>query len=290
VVELKSPLQERKSIFEYDNYREIVRDHYLRSKSRNRKFSHRVFARLAGFKSSNFIKFIIDGKSNVSSESARSLAKAMKLNAEEARFFVNLAMFNQASSTEERHRFAQELLSSRTSRKIFPLREALFNYASKWYLSVLRGIVGLPGFKEDPEQISRNLSPPVSPAEVKRGFEELLKLGLLVRDESGRLQQSAGNVASDDEVALSSVAQFHREMMKRASESIDRIPREKRDISGITIGMSAETARKIKEKTQKFRKEIVELATQDHDATAIYQLNIQLFPLIELDSNPEENE
>jgi uncharacterized protein (TIGR02147 family) len=281
--------ENKKSIFEYTNYRELVRDHYLHAKVRNKKFSHRLFARLAGFKSSNFIKFVIDGKSNVSAESATSLAKAMKLTNEETHYFTNLVLFNQSTSSEERHRHAQELLSSRTVRKIFPLKEALFHYTTKWYLSVFRGLVGLSGFREDPEWISQNLQPPVSPAEVRRGFEELIMLGLLKRNEQGQLIQTASNVASDDEVALSSVAQFHREMMKRASESIDRVPREKRDISGITIGMSAETAKKVKEKTQQFRKEIVEIASQDRSATSIYQFNVQLFPLIEI-ANADESD
>ncbi|MGE0762140.1 MAG: TIGR02147 family protein [Bdellovibrionales bacterium] len=272
-----------KSIFEYDNYREFIRDYYLQSKAKNKKFSHRLFARLAGFKSSNFIKFIIENKSNISEASVEKLAKAMRLSTLETQFFKSLTLFNQATTSEERHRHSQAIIGYRTSRKTFPLREALFNYTSKWYLSVLRGLVGLPGFQEDAKWISDNLPPSVTPAEVQKGFEDLIKLGLLARDASGKLVQSSANISSDDEVALSSVAQFHREMMKRASESIDRVSRERRDISGITIGMSAETASKIKEMTQKFRKEIVEVASQDENARSIYQLNIQLFPLIDLD-------
>jgi uncharacterized protein (TIGR02147 family) len=273
----------KKLVFEYDNYRDFVRDFYLFSKANNKKFSHRLFARLAGFKSSNFIKFIIDKKSNVSTESAENLAKAMKLSGAETDFFINLVHFNQAKSSEEKHRYAQELMGRKTSRKIFPLREAVFNYTSKWYLSVLRGLVGLPGFVEDTQWIAKNIFPSLTEAEVRKGFEDLLKLGLVIRDPAGKLTQTSANIASKDEVAFSSVAQFHRQMMARASESIDRTPREKRDISGMTIGMSPETAAKIKEMTQNFRKEIVEIAAQDENATAVYQLNIQLFPLIEID-------
>jgi uncharacterized protein (TIGR02147 family) len=276
------PTQERRTVFEYNNYREFIRDYYLSSKARNKKFSHRLFARLAGFKSSNFIKFIIDGQSNISEESANKLALAMKLTKEEAHFFRNLVSFNQASTTDERHHFARELVACRTYRKIFPLKEALFNYTSKWYLSVLRGLVGLKAFREDLEWISQNIFPAISEAEIQKGFDELLKLNLLKRDEMGNLVQTSSNISSEDEVALSSVAHFHREMMVRASESIDRVPREKRDISGITIGMSIETAKIIKEKVQKFRREIVEIATQDGNANAVYQFNLQLFPLIEL--------
>jgi hypothetical protein len=44
------------------------------------------------------------------------------------------------------------------------------------------------------------------------------------------------------------VAQFHREMMKRAMESIDNINREKREISSLTMGVSEKTAKKVKER------------------------------------------
>lgn len=274
-----------KSIYEYKNYRQYVADFYAFSKSLNKGFSHRVFARMAGFKSSNFIKFVIDNKSNISEKSAEKLALAMKLKKNEVLFFKSLVRFNQAKTAEERHQFAQELLRSQINQKVFPLREALFNYTSKWYLSLLRGLVGLPNFKEDLKWLAKNIHPPLSQSEIRTGFEDLIKIGLLVRDANGQLKQTAADIASDDEVAVSAVAQFHREMMQRASESIDRIPREKRDISGVTMGMSLETALKVKALVQSFRKEIVELVSQDEKANAIYQLNIQFFPLIETDEN-----
>lgn len=279
----ESNVPAKKSVFEYSNYREYIRDYYLYSKAENKKFSHRMFARLAGFKSSNFIKFVIDGKSNVSHESAMALAQAMKMTKAETQFFVTLAMLNQASSSEDRHRYAEELMSYRTHRKIYPLREALFNYTSKWYLSILRGMVGLPGFREDIPWIAKHFLSEVTQSEIQRGFEDLIALGLLKRDENGKLQQVAANVASDDEVALSSVAQFHREMMQKASESIDNVPREERDISGMTIGVSAEMAKKIKEMIQNFRKELIDVVNQDQKTTKVYQLNIQLFPLFDSD-------
>ncbi|MGZ3769860.1 MAG: TIGR02147 family protein [Bdellovibrio sp.] len=270
------------TIFEYDNYRKYIKDYYQFAKGKNKNFSHRLFSRLAGFKSSNFIKLIIDGKSNVSPESAESLAKAMKLGKEESLFFQVLVRFNQAKDTRERHHLAQELLKFRTYRKIFPLNEALFNYTAKWYLSILRGLVGLPGFKEDPKWLSTLFEPAVTPSEIEKGLEELCLMQLLTRDENGKLIQTFANVASANEVTLSSVAQFHREMMARASESIDRIPREKRDISGITIGMTVETAKKIKTAIQEFRNQIIQIASEDKNGDQIYQLNIQLFPVVDI--------
>lgn len=268
-----------RSIFEYNNFREYIKDYYSHSKEFNKKFSFRFFARLAGFKSSNFIKLIIDGKSNVSESSALNLAKAMKLSQAEREFFVTLVHYNQATTADDRFRFAKQLLSTHTHRKIYPLKEAIFNYTSKWYLSLLRALVGLKTFKDDPTWISENAIDDLSKLDIETGFEDLQKLNLIKKSETGKWVQSAANVATDDEVAAGSVAQFHLEMMRLAGLSIDRVPRSERDISAITIGMSEETAKKIKTLVQKFRKEIVEVASQDETADSVYQLNIQLFPL-----------
>jgi len=138
-----------KLVFEYGNYREFIRDFYVFSKSNNKKFSHRVFARLAGFKSSNFIKFIIDNKSNISAESAERLAKAMKLSVAESAFFINLYSFKSGEKRGRKVALCSRIIKPKNLAQNLSLREALFNYTSKWYLSVLRGLVGLPGFDED---------------------------------------------------------------------------------------------------------------------------------------------
>jgi uncharacterized protein (TIGR02147 family) len=79
-------------------------------------------------------------------------------------------------------------------------------------------------------------------------------------------------------------------MMKRAAESIDRFPRDKREISSLTFGVSEAAARKIKDKIQKFRKELVEVISDDNPATAVYQMNFQLFPLIDSIAGKKEDE
>lgn len=268
------------NVFEYDNYRSFVRDYYAFFNAQDKKFSHRYFSRLAGFKSSNFIKFIIDGKSNASDESALKLAKAMKLNRQETQFFKTLVQFNQAKESEQRHRLALDLISTRAYREVKPLNEALFNYLAKWYLSPLRGAVGLPGFKEDPDWLSERFAFTVSAEEIRAGLADLLQLGLIRREADGRLVQSNATVATADEVTASPAAVFHREMMKRASESIDLIAREKRDISGMTVGVSEETAKVIKGRIQEFRKELVDIVAKDTGVSdCVYQLNFQLFPV-----------
>ena len=273
----------KKVIFEYDNFREFLKDYYLKAKERNKNFSYRYFSRIAGFKSPNFLKMVMDGQRNLAPNSIDKFASALKLNKEETSFFRSLVLLNQASTADERQRYAEEIIHSRAYRRTQPLKESQYRFFAHWYYVLIRELVGLPFFKEDYDWIGKQVRPHLSAAEAKRAVEELLKLSVLERDASGRLKQMNSNVGTPDEVTSSSIAHCHRQLMKLASASIDDVAREKRDISAITFIASGPTVKKIKEKIQKFRKELLELASVDNNPDNVYQLNFQFFPLTESD-------
>jgi uncharacterized protein (TIGR02147 family) len=178
-------------------------------------------------------------------------------------------------------------MRSRAYRKIHPLKESQYHYLSRWYFVLIRELVGLPGFKEDYDWVSKQILYSITPLEAKKTVEELIKLGMLERDPSGKLIQTSVNVGTPDEVTVSSVAQCHRELMAKASESIDVVPRSKRDISAVTFTLSEKGAGQIKEKIQKFRKEILEIVSRDGDHDSVYQLNFQFFTLAKISREDE---
>jgi uncharacterized protein (TIGR02147 family) len=276
------------SIFNYDNFRTYLKEFYTHAKLKNKKFSYRYFSKMAGFKSPNFLKQVMDGQSNLSPESINKFAKVLKLNGEETLFFRNLVLLNQAKSVGEKQIYAKEILRCRTYRRMHPLKESQYHFYSKWYYQPIRELVNLADFKDDPVWISSRLHPSITPLEAQKAVEELVKLGLLEKNSEGRLVQCEKAVATPDEVTSSSVAECHREMMKRAVESIDSVSRDKRDISGITFSTSLETATKIKEMIQNFRKDVVEVLLRDQSPKSVYQLNFQLFPLVKIEGGEKK--
>ncbi|MGZ3748907.1 MAG: TIGR02147 family protein, partial [Pseudobdellovibrionaceae bacterium] len=79
----------------------------------------------------------------------------------------------------------------------------------------------------------------------------------------------------------------HREMIKKASESIDLIPSARREISAITINLSAESFKKIKEIIHNFRNDIRAEAAREEKPDAVYQVTLQVFPLVETYVEPQ---
>jgi uncharacterized protein (TIGR02147 family) len=216
-------------IFEYTDYRSYLRAQYDYLKRARRGFSFRQFSRTAGFSSPNFLKLVIDGKRNLSDDSIERFARALKLGKEEARFFRTLVHLRQARTVEEKARHAEELIRSRPFRALNPLKPAQFAYYSSWWLVAIRELIDTAGFVEDPEWIGRQLVPPVSEGEARRALSVLESLELVARDEQGRLRQKSGTLSTEDEVVDASVGKFHKEMLVRASEAIDRFRQDERD-------------------------------------------------------------
>lgn len=276
-------MNETKSLYHYDNYRDFLKDFYLRSKAENKKFSFRYFSRVAGFQSSSFLKQVMDGQRNLSEDGIEKFAHALKLNKDENHFFKYLVLLNQATKIDERHFYSREILRSRTFKKLNPIRESQLKYLSEWYFIPIRELVSLPQFREDPEWIAQQLRPPISTEQARDTLTELLKIGLLLRDENQRLIQAEKDILVPDQITSSFLAHAHREFIKKAGESIELIPSERREISAVTIKLSAQKLTKIKEIIQNFRNDIRAEAARDDHHDSIYQMTLQFFPLAEVD-------
>ena len=256
-----------------------MRDYYAFSKAQDRKFSYRFFARISGINSPSFLKHVIDGERNLTLSSIVKFAKALKFNKQETSFFKSLVLLNQSTSTNQKEIHARELLKHRLFIKFQTLSVAQLSYFEHWYYVAVRELVSIEAFKSDPDWIAKQISPPITSSEAKKALSELIKLGLLKFDDLGKLVQSDMLISTGNEVSSAFVARFHKEMMIKASEAIDRFEKPQREISSGTFGVSQETFKIIKEKTQEFRKEMQELAAKDSHQDFVCQLNFQVFPL-----------
>jgi uncharacterized protein (TIGR02147 family) len=271
------------SVYDYEDYRKYLGDMYGYHKYNTPGFSFRTFATEAGFKSPNFLKLLIDGKRKMSLDSVRKIIKVFQLSPDEGTFFRNLVFMNQSTTTKERAGHLELLYRSKIFRELHPLKPAQFDYYNKWYHIPIREMVASPQFQEDSKWIAARLHDKVNENEVREAIENLLSLGLLVRAADGKLHQAQSNVTTGHEVASSAVAEFHRQMMRLAGNSIDSVPRTKREISSSTLLISEEALGRLKDLIQEFRRTLLSEAARgdQNKPTVVYNLSLLLFPLTE---------
>ena len=73
-------------------------------------------------------------------------------------------------------------------------------------------------------------------------------------------------------------------MIELAQDSLKNDSTDVREFNGVTMKISKEKLALIKEKIRIFRKEINEITSNMEDLDQVYQLNIQFFPITEVNS------
>ena len=267
------------NIFEYDNYRDYLKDYYKSKKISGQSFSFRIFAKKAGFSSSNYLKLVMDGKRNLSYKGIEKCLRALSLKNKEAEFYKNLVRLNQAKTDMEKKRFAKEVNRARIQENLTCLGKDKQEYWSNWYHVVIREIFGLEQIPEDLSFIGSKIIPPISSKEVENTIKILQKLGLLRKNKDGQLEQCQGNITSGDKENSKNLIQFHREMIDKGKEAIDCFPSDKRMVSSLTFSLAEENVKSLKNIVNKFFHEVMELSNQKQNAKTIYQINLQFFPL-----------
>jgi uncharacterized protein (TIGR02147 family) len=265
-------------VFDYLDFRAFLRDVYLDGKKQSR-LSYRGFSRRVGSKSPNYVKRVIDGERNLSDEMASRFAKALKLDTEASSYFVDLVRFNQARTTTQRNEYYARLTGSRRYRKTQKLDLMQAAYHSTWYLPAIREMVAQRDFNGDPAWVAKKLLPAVSKAEASQALETLLDLGLIVRDKHGHWHQGEALLSTGPETRGLHITNYHRTMLERAAESIDLVSPADRDISSLTLCLGEDGLRRVKERIQRFRRELLELSTLEEDPVQVVQVGFQLFPL-----------
>src|SRR3954470_5034384 len=97
-------------VFRFRDYRAFLRAFYEQNKSNEYGFSLRAFSKRARLRSSNYLKLVMDGERNLTSEMAVRFAKACSLRGQAADYFCELVAFNQAKSAAERERAYARLI------------------------------------------------------------------------------------------------------------------------------------------------------------------------------------
>lgn len=273
---------ESPDIFSYYDYRQYLKDLVAYERKRCPVFSNRYIVQKAGFKSPTALKHVIDGKRNLSLESANRFASALKIEGIKRHYFLTLVLFNQTTSLAEREKYLNELLELQRTENPSRLGEDKYDVFSKWYHLAIREVIELPDYKNSSKWIGRILCPQVGSMDAADSMNLLKRLGL-VEKVDGKHRSVQKTLATDERVKSVKVVEFHRQMIQLGAESMTRFPSDEREVSGTTLRIGREDVKHIKGMLIELRKKILTLAANSAEADQIYQLNFQFFPLIMTD-------
>lgn len=276
-----------KDILEYTDYRQYIADYYADRKAKS-AFSWQEFAKTAGFSSPVYLKYVSEGRFNLSEEAAVRTARSMHLADYECKFFVEMVKFCHAKTDDEKRSAFSNMLSIAESRKMKILEGESFRFFEDWKNPVLRELApAMPGAK--PLALAHACREKISAAEVSETLNFLVKADLLKKDKDGNYEQTDKVVTTGPmEVTPLAVRGMHRQMGEFALDAIEGVPLDERHFSGLTLGITREAYQKIVQKIAEFRKEIIAIATREPATDEVYRLNVQFFPMTNKSLNKKD--
>ena len=268
-----------KEIIEYTDYRKFIQDYYDERK-RSSAFTWRDFAREAGFSSAVYLKYVCEGKKNLSVGAAGSVASAMGLAGFESTYFVLMVSYAHAKGDEAKRAAFEERCALARAHKVRVLGNEEFDYFKSWKNPVLRELAPhMPGAK--PLEMAHACKQKISAAEVSETLDFLVKAKLLKKDRSGNYRQTDKSISMGSVDAVPVAARdMQRQMGEFAVKALD-LPLSERDMSGLTLGLTRRAYERIRKELADCRRRIVAIAAEDDETEQVYRLNLQLFPMTE---------
>jgi len=265
-------------IFQYDNYRSFLKDYYTAQKQNNPAFSFRFFAKKAGLPSFNYLKLVMDGKRNLTSDYLKRFMRGLKLKNSKAKYFEHMVHLNQTKDASLKSEYLNKMLKLKYRVEAKPIEKEQSEIYSRWYHWVIREMTLLGDFKEDPKWISERLHGAITPGQAKDSLELLKKLKLIQKEDQ-KWVPSERAIVSSDEVSNLALKKMHESFLNIAIHKLFQVHASQREFAGVTIAIDAAKLSKIKSKIKKFRRELNESLSDEENANQVYQFSMQFYPL-----------
>ena len=277
----ETAVADRPIVFNFVDFRLFLKDMLAYKKHLNPSYSENAFIFAAGFgkNSRGYFGLVVKGKRKLTSKSIMGFSSAMNLSAEESIYFENMVMFNQAESEKEKIQFFERMKVGAKGKKakLIEVLEHQYRYLNEWHLIVLREVVTLQDFREEPEWIIQKLGGNITKEKVVQGLNDLLALGLITRDESGKLTQSEPVVLFEDNSQnFKNSSNLHKQFTQRASDAIEGLPYDQRAAQLITVGIPKERFEELRTEMKLFTKRILEEYGSSGTSDMVVQLGSQL--------------
>jgi len=264
-------------IYGYFDYHDFLRDSYEYEHGKSPNFSYRYIKLKTGVDPGYLYK-VFKGQKNISEKSVDSFCGLFKLNARQSSYFRTMVKYAKAKTARDISRYFEELLSY-TEFQSQIVKADHFHYYAQWYNVVIRNLLNFFPCSGDFDQLAQKVYPPITTLQAKNSVALLLRLGMIEKTANDTYALTGKFLSTGEKWQSVAIRAFQKKMMDLASDALERVPAQQRDISTVTISLSDEGFKRVKERLGEFREDILKITQHDSNVRRVYNLNLQLIPV-----------
>jgi uncharacterized protein (TIGR02147 family) len=266
-----------KRVFEYLDYRDMLKDAYEERKAENQLFSYRMMATRLGTDHSYLFR-ILQKDVHLPARCTPSALEFLGLSGRAAEYFQMLLAYARTRGKREKQEILEKALALRDVER-HQIGEKELAFFGNWWIVAIRCLLEVLEGRANPEEISRRLQPSVSVADVQASLDLLLELGFVKKAASGRLMVTDAHLTAGGDRKVVALRRFQAQVLDLAKESLERFPTELRDVSTLTLAVDRDAFTDIREMLRECRRQIQKRVEDAAHPDRVLQLSMAFFPV-----------
>jgi uncharacterized protein (TIGR02147 family) len=254
-------------------------------KKKTEKLSLDKLSEALNLKSKSHLHGVLNKNKTLSIGLREQFSEYLGHNRTKAEYLRLIVELDQCKKKDEEHqifRALSKILYTQKGETCFAPDD--YEYLSKWYYPVLTELVQiLPNATH--AELGKKIFPPLRRKQVQMGLATLTRLGIAEGEEHTPLKINNKNIHTGEETSSSAIYQYQKNVISLGIDALLDIPKSERDISTITMNVNPERLPELKKMFENFRKQVVEFGgTEIKNDDEIYQMNLQLFPVSQINN------
>ena len=277
-------MQASHKVFAFSDPIDYLKYRFEERRRKDPKFSLSGWARQLGYENPSLLSQVLKRERSLKMNLVSKLSCDLKLKGKALKYFECIAL-NESCKTETEKKMVLGLARQMRPKKFRGLENIsleVFSAVADWYHWAILEMTHLEGFSEDVGQIHRRLGGKVPKKIIKASLQRLLEIGLLTREDSGRLVRASADIENAilmrNKIPCEAIQSYHRQMIDQAKAAIGEQTIDERYLRGTTLPMKKANLEKANEIIRNAHKQLLELSEKS-GADEVYQLNSQFFKL-----------
>ena len=246
---------------------QLLKKVLVQKQERRTHYSLRLFASQLGV-SPTTISQITNGK--------RALSKPL------IRKVVSLPGIDLATKIELEKLLQKKISSSKKRSQTLLLSVEDYEKVSDWYHFAILNLIKCKDFQMSGRWIADRLE--IEKTTAEQALDDLISLGL-IKEIDGSWQRVSMDVRTETNRSSLAARKTTKQLSQKAFESIARDPYDRRIFSGMMIAIDPSSLPIAAEEINKFKKSLAGRIDALENASEVYHLSIQFFPLTKLRSS-----
>lgn len=266
-----------KNLFEYTDYRLFLHEHYEETRLKKPYYSYRFIAGKVGI-NAGFIFRLFTGKTHLGLKKIDAFADLCGLEGKNRAYFSEMVRLGRAKREQDIQQSLKRLQSIKGV-QFTTLAEDQISFFNSWHTMPMRSLLSIYPFNgKNYRRLGGMMVPPLTAAEAKKSIQLLERLGLIRRNAEGIFEVTDTFVSTSEKWSSLAIHQYQKTTIELSHHALDKVPKDKRDISTVTFTCSTRHLPALRERLQEIRDEMVMLSKEFRDEDCVMQLNLQLFP------------